>query len=167
MVIADVSNLYGWQINVTFNPNILNASKVTEGSFLKNVNKTAWPKPVMNNDRGYVFASALFNVPFPAVGATGSGILANITFTVKSGGGSTLHFDETLTYLRTVQGGTVVPIEGVVKQDGTYGGGGSTGGVGGVPFELIAGVAVVAVVVVAAGVFFLRRRRGNAEGVVR
>ena len=166
LVIADVSNLYGWQVNVTFNPSVLNVDKVTEGPFLKSANKTAMPKPSIDNSRGYVLAAATLMPPYPPAGATGSGVLANITFTVKSGGGSTLHFDEALTYFRTVQAQTVVPIEGVVRQDGTYSSGGSVG-LGGVPFELIAGVVVVVVVVGVVGIFFLRRRRGKSEGTVR
>ena len=161
VIITDVTNLYGWLINVTFNPNILKAEEVLEGPFLKNVNDTVWPKPVLENSKGYVFASASLLPPYPPVGVSGSGTLGNITFTVKSSGSSTLHFDETMTYLRTfdVSGGVVVPIEGVVKQDGTYGRGGG-GGIEGIPFELIVGgVAVVVVVAVVAGVIFLRRRR--------
>jgi hypothetical protein len=158
VLIADVSNLYGWQMNVTFNPSVLNAVRVAEGPFLKSVNKTMMPKTI-DNSRGFVLAAATFVPPNPPAGATGSGILANITFSVKSGGGSNLHFDETLTYFRTVQGESVVPIEGVVKQDGTYGGG---GGSGGIPWELVGGVVVVVVVIVVVGVFFLRRRRENA-----
>jgi len=161
VVIADVTSLLGWQMNVTFNPSILNAEKVSEGPFLVNVNGTVWPKPVIDNTRGYLFASASLMPPYPPIGVSGSGTLGNITFTVKSSGSSTLHFDETMTYLRTfdVSGGVVVPIEGVVKQDGTYGRGGG-GGIEGIPFELIVGgVAVVVVVAVVAGVIFLRRRR--------
>ncbi len=156
VVIADVTSLLGWQMNVTFNPSILNAEKVSEGPFLVNVNGTVWPKPVIDNTRGYLFASASLMPPYPLVGITGSGILANITFTVKSGGSSALHFDDTTTYLRILQSGVSVPIE-VVKQDGTYGSGGG-GGVGGIPLELIAVVVAVVVVVVGAGVIFMRRR---------
>lgn len=157
VVIAGVSDLYGWQFNVTFNSNILNASKVSEGPFLMSFNDTAWPKPVIDNTRGYILASALLMPPYPALGASGTGTLANITFTVKSGGSSSLHFDETKTYLRSVSAGVIVPIEGLVRQDGTYGSGGA--GISGVPLELIAGVAVVVVVVVVAGVLLWRRRR--------
>jgi len=157
VVIADVNNLYGWQIKVIFDPNVLNANRVSEGPFLMNVNDTAWPKPVIDNTVGYVLASALLMPPYPPVGVTGGGTLANITFSVKSGGSSALHFDETLTYLRSVVSGVIVPIESLVTHDGTYGSGG--GGISGVPMELIAGVAVAVVIVVVAGVLFLRRRK--------
>jgi len=159
VAIADVTNLYGWQINVTFNPSVLNANRISEGPFLKGVNETAWPKPVIDNAKGYIFASALLMPPYPPAGATGSGTLANITFSVKSGGSSALHLDPEKTYLRSVESGSgvIVPIEGIVRQDGNYGGGG--GGITGVSWELIAGVVVVVVVVVVVGVFLLRRRR--------
>ena len=159
LMIADISNLFGWQINVTFNPNVLNAVRVAEGSFLKNVNKTSMPKPVLDNSLGYILAAVSLMPPYPPAGATGSGILANITFSVKSSGGSTLHFDETLTYFRTVQAGTVIPIEGVVMQDGTYSSGGGSSGLGGIPWEVIGGVVVVVVAVGVVGIFLLRRRR--------
>lgn len=166
VVIADVSNLYGWQINVTFNPTVLNAVRVGEGPFLKSVNKTMMPKTI-DNSRGFVLAAATFVPPYPSVGASGSGILANITFSVMSNGGSMLHFDDTLTYFRTFDGTTVIHIEDVVLQDGTYGSGGDGGVLGGIPLELIAGVIAVVVVIAVVGVFLLRRRRENAEGVVR
>jgi len=95
--------------------------------------------------------------PYPPVGVTGGGTLANITFAVKSGGSSTLHFDETKTYLRSVTGGVPVPIESLVRQDATYGSGGE--GISEIPLEIIAGVVVAVVIVVVAGVLFLRRRR--------
>ncbi len=163
LVIADVINLYGWQVNVTFNPTVLNCVRIAEGPFLKSINKTMMPKTI-DNSRGYVLAAATFVPPNPPAGATGSGILANITFSVKSGGGSTLHLDETLTYFRTLQAGNVIPIEGVVRQDGTYSSGGGGGGIGGVPLELIVGAVVVIVVVGVGGFLLMRRRRGEVKG---
>lgn len=157
VVIADVTNLYGWQIDITFNPNVLNAVRVSEGPFLKSVNETAWPKPMIDNSQGYILASSSLMPPYPPVGVTGGGTLANITFSVKSGGSSTLHFDETKTYLRSVTAGVPVPIEGLVRQDGTYGSGG--GGFSEIPLEIIAGVVVIVLIVVVAGVLLLRRRR--------
>lgn len=169
VTIADISDLYGWQINVTFNPTVLNVVKIGEGPLLKTVAKTMMPKTI-DNTHGFVMAAAAFVPPNPPAGASGSGILANITFSVMSSGGSTLHFDETLTYFRTLQGESVVPIEGVVREDGTYGSGGGGGGLGGLPWELVGGIVAVVVVVAVVGVFLLRRRReqaGEAEGVVR
>lgn len=155
VTIADVANLFGWQINVTFDSGVLNVVKATEGTFLKNVNRTAWPTPKIDNSTGYVLASASFMPPYPSGGANGNGILANITFTVKSGGTSTLHFERG-TKLRTVEAGNVVPIENFATEDGVFRG---VGGTGGLPLELIAGAAVVIVVAGVTGGFYLRRRK--------
>lgn len=163
--IADSVNLYGWLMNVTFDPNTLGGVKVTEGPFLKNVKETVWPKPVVNNETGFVLASSSLMPPYPASGATGNGVLAEVTFAVKSGGSSSLHFDVRRTYLRTVVEGIVAEMD-VIRTDGSYAGGGG-GGIGGVPFEILAGAgAAVAVVAVVAGVLLLRRRRGKAEEAV-
>ena len=162
LAIADISNLYGWQINVTFNPSILNAVRVAEGPFLKTAGITMMPKASIDNSKGYILAADTLKPPYPAAGASGSGILANVTFSVKSSGGSALHFDETLTYFRTVQGESVIPIEGVVRQDGTYSSGGGGGGLGGIPWEIVGGIIVVVVIIGVVGIFLLRRRREQA-----
>jgi len=156
ITITDATNIFGWQVNVTFDPSVLNVVKATEGTFLKNVNKTAWPTPKIDNDKGFVLASSSFMPPYPSVGASGSGILANITFSVKSGGTSNLHFDQKRTYLRTVSGGSVLPIENLVTQDGVFKG---TGGGFGLSLQLIAGAAIVIVVAGVSGAFYLRRRK--------
>ncbi len=166
VMIADVTDLYGWQFNVTFNPSVLSVESVAEGPFLATVNETMGLQRSIDNSVGYVLASSSFKPPYEAIpdGASGSGQLASITFSVKASGGSDLRFDDERTYLRTVIGGQPQPIEDVVRQGGTYGGGGGGGGFAGLPWEIIgAAVAVVAVVAVV-GVFLLRRRRTEAEG---
>jgi hypothetical protein len=157
VTISDASNIYSWQVNMTFNPSVLSVEGATEGSFLKNFNATVWPNPSIQNDKGRVLISALFNVPFPSTGASGGGVLATITFKVKSGGSSALDFVDG-TKLGTVESGHYLPIENFVSQDGSFGS--AAGGLNlGVPLEIIAVVAVVIVVAVVGGVFFLRRRR--------
>jgi len=157
VTISDGSNIYGWQVNMTFNHDVLSVEGATEGSFLKNVNATIWPAPKIENDKGYVLISGSFNVPYPSAGASGAGVLATITFKVKSGGSSALDFVDG-TKLRTVQGTNLLPIENFVSQDGSFGTAASGLNLG-VPLEIIAVVAVVIVVAVVGGVFFLRRRR--------
>jgi len=165
VMISDVSNLYGWQINVTFNPGVLGVVRVEEGPFLESVNATMWPKPSIDNSTGYVLATSSFTPPYTSIpaGASGSGQLATITFSVKASGGSDLRFDETRTYLRTVIEGNVQEIGNVVRQGGTYSGGGGGGGVGGLSWELIGAAIAVVVVIAVVGVFLLRRRKANAE----
>jgi len=91
--VTDVSELYAWQFNLTFNPTVLNVTNVTEGPFLKQAGSTFWAftQNDIHNDAGWVFAgSSLF--PVPAQGATGSGVLATVTLRVKAEGISSLHF---------------------------------------------------------------------------
>lgn len=158
VTISSASNIYGWQVNITFNPSVLTVEGATEGSFLKSVIATVWVTSIAN-DRGFVLASSSPNPPYPSAGVNGSGVLATITFKVKSSGGSDLDFVDG-TKLRTIQAGNLLPIDIFSTQDGSYAGGGGTGGSGfGLPLEIIAVVAVVVIVAVVGGVFYLRRRK--------
>lgn len=160
VTVADVNELYGWQINVTFNPQILNVESVAEGPFLKNINETIFGTN-LKNTVGYAIVSALFMPPYPNHGASGSGLLANMTFSVKGSGSTSLHFDATRTYLRTVVSGSVAPILDVTAVDGSFSN--SSGGFqSGLPVEVIAGVVVVVVVVGVIGLYLWRRRKKTA-----
>jgi hypothetical protein len=166
--IADVTDLYGWQFNITFNSGVLGVESVAEGSFLASVNETMGLQRSIDNNAGYVLASSSFKPPYESIpdGASGSGQLASVTFSVKASGGSDLRFDEERTYLRTFISppGSVQPIGDVVRQGGAYGGGGGGSGFVGVPWEIIGAAVAVVVVVAVVGVFLLRRRRAEAEG---
>jgi len=112
ITVSDVSNLYGLEINMTFDPTILNAVNVTEGPFLEQTGGTWWLPSTINNIAGFVFfGDTLF--PFPEEGATGSGVLASITFNVTAEGRSGLNFSETKlrTIERTDEGDLPVPID--------------------------------------------------------
>lgn len=158
VTITEAVNIYGWQVNVTFDPGVLSVASVAEGPFLKSVNATAWPSPKMDNAKGTVLVSSSLMPPYPSQGVSGSGTLANITFTVKSGGSSDLHFDAVGTKLRTVSAGVVIPIQDFVANDGRFVGTGGTG-FPQIPLEVLAGVIVVIVVAVIAVAYYLRRRR--------
>ena len=101
--------LYGWNINLTFNPAVLNVVSVTEGAFLKEANETIFLPVTKNNDAGFVFAGAMFMPPFPERGATGSGVLATITFNVTGQGVTDLNFQ--LSKINTFISGNNVAIE--------------------------------------------------------
>jgi hypothetical protein len=160
VTVAEVNELYGWQINVTFNPQILNVESVAEGPFLKNINETIFGTN-LKNTVGYAIVSAAFMPPYPSHGASGSGLLANVTFSVKGSGSTSLHFDATRTYLRSVVAGNVIPIPDVSATDGSFSN--SAGGFqSGFPIEVIAGVAVVVVVVGVVGFYLWRRRKKTA-----
>lgn len=159
VALADVSELYGWQFNLTFNPAVLNVVNVTEGPLLKQGGTTLFAKKT-NNTRGYLLVSASFMPPYPAHGVNGSGVLGSIVFQVISQGSSTLHFEETSTKLRTVTAGNLVPI-GFEVEHGSFR---NVAPGFSLPLELIAGaIVIVAVGGVGGFVFFRRRRKERME----
>lgn len=158
VTITDVSELYSWQFTLTFNPAVLNVIEVTEGPFLKAFNETLWLTPKKDNDAGLIGAGALFKPPAPPHGATGSGVLASVTFKVMSGGASSLHFDKDKTILITYIGSKTAKIENFLLTDGSFRNA-AGGGVFGIPLELLAGAIVVVAVVGVSAFFFIRRRR--------
>lgn len=165
ITITDVVNLYGWQVNITFNPGILNVASTEEGPFLKQVNETVVMKRV-NNDGGFLLLSSTFTVPYPTQGATGSGLLATVTFSVTGGGVSSLNFVKG-TKLNTVPPPyqTVLPITDFTSVGGSFRN--AAGGLDfGIPLEWVAVIAIIVIAVGGASVFFVMRRR-KREGVVR
>jgi len=148
--------LYGWSINLTFNPTIVNVVNVTEGSFLKETYQTIFFTPTKNNDVGYVFAGAVFMPPLPDRGAEGSGVLATLTFNVTGQGMTDFHF--AASKINTNIEGNNVAITHSVN-DGSF--------MNTAPSELsielvIALVAIVATVCILA-LFFYRRKRMASE----
>jgi len=101
IVIANVTELFLWQFNLTFDPLVLEYVSYTEGPFLKEV-ATTWPLEP-SNGTGWVAAGCGFAPPYPDEGASGDGILAYVTFKVKVEGKSDLLFVQpgTQTYLRS------------------------------------------------------------------
>jgi len=148
--------LYGWQINMTFNPAVLKVTDVIEGPFLKEVHETV-PLPVKkDNEAGYVFAGAMFMLPLPERGAAGDGILANITFNVVGLGVTSLHFQSSK--LNTYIGGNNVPIVHTTN-DGKF--------INAAPSILSTEFIIIIVTVVviggSVGLFFYKKRRAGIE----
>lgn len=158
VTITDASNVYGWQVNLTFTPGVLSVSGVTEGTFFADFNETVWPVPKIYNDRGVVWFSASLWPPYPAEGASGNGLLATISFKVESGASSAMHFDSKGTKLNAIIEGNLSPITDFTAQDGSFTGTGVTWW-SQLPLTLIAGVVIVVVLVIVTVVFLLRRRR--------
>ena len=162
LTVTNVANLYGWQVNITFNPGILNVASTDEGPFLKQVNETVVMKRV-SNDGGFLLLSASFTVPFPTQGATGSGLLATVTFTVTGQGASSLDFVKG-TKMNTVPPPyqTVLPITDFTSVGGSFRN--ATGGLElGIPLEWIAAIVIVIVAVGASVFFIMRRRKGRSR----
>jgi hypothetical protein len=84
--VAQITDLYAWNITLYWNPAILEAKNVTEGQFLKSAGTTAFAPPEINQPGGYLNANCTLVDLVP--GANGTGTIANITFQVKAKGQS-------------------------------------------------------------------------------
>jgi hypothetical protein len=89
--ITDVASLWGWGFRLNWNPDILNVTKVQEGSFLKSAGGTLFVPP--HRETGYLWdiGDALL-VPSTA---NGSGILFTVTCVALAKGQSDITLNET------------------------------------------------------------------------
>ena len=81
----NISDLAGWQVDVAFDPNVLEAIEVTEGDFLKSEgDDTFFQGGTIDNTAGKI--TGIFAVRQSASGASGTGTLLSVTFMAKAGG---------------------------------------------------------------------------------
>lgn len=118
VTVVNVTNLYAWQFNLTFNPSILEAVDVVEGPFLKQLRTTMMPAPRKDNTVGWVYAGAAF-FNWDEAGASGNGVLALASFKVKAEGMTSIHVSNE-TMLLTYNGD--VPVSMTYETvDGVFG----------------------------------------------
>jgi adhesin HecA-like repeat protein len=87
--ISNVTDLYGYQFDLTFNPSVLQAVSSSEGPFLASGGSTFFIPGTNDNVGGTVAATA--DTLLTAVGGvSGSGVLAVFTFDAIGNGTSTL-----------------------------------------------------------------------------
>ncbi len=104
--------LFGWQINMTFNPAVVNTTtaSIAEGPFLKQAGATIPAGKTVNNAGGSLLVGYLL-WPYPEHGASGNGTLCSITFKVKALERATLlGFVTIATKLNSVESDILVPI---------------------------------------------------------
>lgn len=91
--VSEVSDLYGWEFQLEWNPNLVDFVEVTEGGFLKQKGDTYFARKI-NRTEGYVIVECtlLGNLS----GVNGNGTLAFITFHAKVQGEGDLSFLETI-----------------------------------------------------------------------
>jgi hypothetical protein len=91
--IADVNDLFGWELNISFGPaELLNASTPTEGTFL-GVGTSFDPGTV---DNGAATITLIANALFGSIGVSGSGTLAQILFQAIAVGTATVSISNIL-----------------------------------------------------------------------
>jgi Cohesin domain/PEP-CTERM motif len=112
--IANVSDLFAYQFSLRFDPAVLSANSIGEGSFLSGGGGTFFIPGTINNAAGTITLTAN-TLLGPVSGVSGSGVLATFNFSSLSVGSSPITiFDVTLldSHLNpiatSVQGGTVV-----------------------------------------------------------
>lgn len=95
VLIAGVTDLYGYQFDLAFNPAVIRVSGATEGAFLPTAGSTIFDGGTFNNVAGTVtFAYGTLTGPVP--GANGGGALARLNFNVIAPGSSALTFSNVL-----------------------------------------------------------------------
>jgi len=83
LVIGDVVDLYGWEFKLSWNPTLLSVVSVIECPFLKTGGNTFFSHNE-NQDTGHMIVDCTLLGLVP--GVNGDGILATITFNVKTAG---------------------------------------------------------------------------------
>ncbi len=83
VTVSDVSNLYGWEIRVSWDVNLLNVTSVVEGPFLKAGGSTFFYDNLNLTTGNMVVDCALLGL---VPGVSGSGTLSTITFYVENAG---------------------------------------------------------------------------------
>ncbi len=92
VTVANVTDLFSYDANLTYNPSILNCTGCVEGPFLGTAGATWWQEPVIDSYNGWIFfGNTLWGAPF----ASGNGTLAIITFDVLVEGRTPLDFSDT------------------------------------------------------------------------
>jgi hypothetical protein len=111
--ITNVSNLFAYQFSLRFDPTVLSANSVGEGSFLSGGGGTFFIPGAINNAAGTITLTAN-TLLGPVSGVSGSGVLATFNFSSLGVGSSQITIfdvtllDSNLSPIATgVQGGTV------------------------------------------------------------
>jgi hypothetical protein len=118
--ISDVSDLYGWEFKLSWDPNLLEAENVTEGEFLKRGGPTFFVEKINNTEGNMlVYCTLLGDVS----GVSGDGTLASVTFYAEKKGSSVLDLSDTVlidsseqSILHTINDGSVTissPVGGI------------------------------------------------------
>jgi Cohesin domain len=151
--VSNVSDLYGYQFDLTFNPAILSAVSSSEGSFLPSSGNATFFVPGSIDNVGGTVSSTLDTLTSAVSGVSGSGELAVFTFDAIGTGTSTIGIqnetllDSTLSVIAdTVTSGAVTV----------------TSGVTGAP-EIDAASAATALTLLLGGIVVLRGRRVRCE----
>lgn len=80
--IAGVDSLWGWNAQISWNPEVLKATRATKGAFLTSEGASDMFPPVVIDNVGGTFPPGLSQVLLERSGVSGGGVLVRITFEV-------------------------------------------------------------------------------------
>jgi len=94
--VTDVVGMWSWKVKLSWNPSVLSVVSVTEGPFLSGqAAPTLFTVTPWNPALGYIPEISCVSLAVPAKTASGSGVLATITFHVDGIGESDILITET------------------------------------------------------------------------
>ncbi len=88
--VSNVKNLFAWDLNLSWNPAVLNLTQIQEGPFLRNIGTTffTWTPTFAMDNRSQGFVRGVDDVLLESGSASGSGVLATLSFKVLNTGTS-------------------------------------------------------------------------------
>jgi len=97
ITVTDITNLYGWEVTLYYDPSILNGTSVSEGYFLKSAGETYFNSTLDDNSnattgRVKAFGSLIGEIP----GVNGTGVLFTVAFYTVRLGISPLDLEDTI-----------------------------------------------------------------------
>lgn len=97
LTITNVQNLFGWNLNLTWNPQILNLTGIAEGPFLNGAGETlfTWSPSSSPISRSQGYLQGVADVLLATSGVSGNGVLATLTFQVLHAGYSAVSIEGT------------------------------------------------------------------------
>jgi hypothetical protein len=97
LTVENVQNLFAWNLNLTWNPKVLNLTNVQEGSFLSNTGSTLfpWSSEISPTSRSQGYIDSVVCTLLEATSANGNGVLATLSFQVLSAGVSPISIEGT------------------------------------------------------------------------
>ena len=110
--VEDVTNLAGFQLDIVFNPAILEATQVDEGTFLSEGSGTYWLPPVINNAAGTI--TGIASARTGTGGANGNGTLTTIIFKSVGTGAGYVRLQRVMLSDSNGQSIPVTPVDGSV-----------------------------------------------------
>ena len=111
LTVNNVQNLFGWSLNLTWNPLVLNLTQMQEGPFLSNAGQTlfTWSPSLSQIQRSQGYIQTVADALLVSSSASGNGVLVTISFKVLNTGTSQISIEGTILSSPS-QNGVVKPI---------------------------------------------------------